>query len=491
MKPAIFLEAMGEIDGRFVEEAISSEDFALAPEPVPESAKAAFPPVSAGSVVWYSILMQTIRKPAIRVLAAVAVLALLLPLAWNLFQNSGQDPNLPVVIPPSDTTSSASHGGSQLTEPSIPTESSDPIEPTTESTWFVARPEELPLLRGMFANDGYAFEAYQAQNPEDLKTSNPWRSAAAITSLPVYKNLAFYSMAGETVLYSDEELGRRTAALAQSVGAEILELTFTKIPARKPAEPVLSYGVKAATTLGLIDLRGDGTGWFTFDEPLTLPEELFLVDEKDVAQSTFLVQETRAAYVYRYLTEHFPELYAELVEPVFSFGDWYEWNGESQRTYYAFESSEDPDLALLYYSFGQYEFTLTEDNRLIRIKTGPNPRAVEMIGDYPIISEAEARQKLKAMAFYTSLGAREMPDGRLVYEYLPDQVITDEQIGHVELMYRTSAIDAEFLPYYKYWMKIDLDGKGLEKSTTYATFYVPAVRGEYLENLPPQLVRFN
>jgi len=68
------------------------------------------------------------------------------------------------------------------------------------------------------------------------------------------------------------------------------------------------------------------------------------------------------------------------------------------------------------------------------------------------------------------------------------QLIGEEYIAHVELVYRTGR-DTVFMPYYKFLLEIPPTPFQQEHGLIgLGAYYVPAVRGEYLENPPSQLL---
>lgn len=101
------------------------------------------------------------------------------------------------------------------------------------------------------------------------------------------------------------------------------------------------------------------------------------------------------------------------------------------------------------------------------------------LGDYPVLSLAEARQQLEEGAYYCSTG---------------DTFPGLDQVAAVEIVYRGSQILA---PYYRFIVQVDtsqlspdiVSAMEQDGCKHYAAFYVAAVESEYLE--PAQWWQFN
>ena len=100
------------------------------------------------------------------------------------------------------------------------------------------------------------------------------------------------------------------------------------------------------------------------------------------------------------------------------------------------------------------------------------------VGDYPIITAEEAEALLKDGHFATSC----MP-------VTPDF----SKIAYVELVYRGGS-DTYFMPYYRFlvditgWSEYEEKLPGMHK---YGAYYVPAIDGEYITDMPAYEGTFN
>lgn len=90
------------------------------------------------------------------------------------------------------------------------------------------------------------------------------------------------------------------------------------------------------------------------------------------------------------------------------------------------------------------------------------------VGDYPIIDSQQAKELL-SKGNYITTAPYEMPG----LEY----------VEKVELGYRAGEREAYFMPYYRFYVELPEDERenGLK---TYGAYYVPAVDGAYISNMP-------
>lgn len=92
----------------------------------------------------------------------------------------------------------------------------------------------------------------------------------------------------------------------------------------------------------------------------------------------------------------------------------------------------------------------------------------EKVGDYPIISAEEAKALLLNGNYITTV---------------PEAMPGEAYIAGVELGYRAGTRDAYAMPYYRFY--VELPGMGQEDGVkTYGAYYVPAVEGRYLTDMP-------
>ena len=109
------------------------------------------------------------------------------------------------------------------------------------------------------------------------------------------------------------------------------------------------------------------------------------------------------------------------------------------------------------------------------------PDLSQKVGDYPIISVAEAKTLLKKGNYSTSS---------------PYQLPGMKHVKKVELVYLTDVFESYFMPYYKFYVELP-EEKGVTDSLrdtdmkTYGVYYVPAVESRYISNMPVYDGTFN
>ena len=126
------------------------------------------------------------------------------------------------------------------------------------------------------------------------------------------------------------------------------------------------------------------------------------------------------------------------------------------------------------YNFNRVEFCASEEGTmdLVRIY---RPDLSQKVGNYPIISTEEARSLLLNGNYITTV---------------PYEMPGEEYIAKVELVYRDGAYDQYYMPYYKFYVELPEEKRdhGLKD---FGAYYVPAVEGSYLTDMPTWDGSFN
>ncbi|GHU91200.1 hypothetical protein FACS1894202_12220 [Clostridia bacterium] len=318
---------------------------------------------------------------------------------------------------------------------------------------LTANPSDgLPTLTVNSEFNTMGFEGYLAYDVKELKNGNPWTENMKLTELPVFSNVGGLSA---------QEMLRRAGETAYILGLTVdtLYVSPTEEDIQREMEKageVNSYVPYRATAIcGTVEIRAEKDGQIRvfFGEAVEVPSPSSDADE---------------------LTEYLLEQYAYLTDleaPALDvFGD-YDIYGERRFSYSAFEGEGDKILG---YNFNRVRFSLNEEGKLWII----DRRVVDLsqkIGDYPIISAKEARKLLLEKRYVTSV---------------PYELTDAKNIAKVELMYRVGAQDKVFMPYYRFLVELPemRQDNGLRQ---YGAYYVPAVRDDFLENLPIYGGEFN
>lgn len=314
---------------------------------------------------------------------------------------------------------------------------------------------------------GMGFEGYLYHDISELKNENPWSESSQITALPVYKNGGFYDIthAGiPAIVLSEAEMRECLDSAASELNLEILSTTVLTEEDYTPyASSTAPIEIHAKTDNGELHVSTNGNIVYLLpDDGLALPEEYtFTYSGKTDAD---------AKKVLAYLSERYTDLLNFEEPKLLSYGD-YDIYGNFDRRYIVYDAAGDETQDILNYNFRYASFSPSETGKLYAIYLYDGLAAAEKIGDYPIITAAEATKRLISGQYQTSAPA-EFPG--------------EEFIGKVELVYRSGSSEEMLLPYYRFYVLLsdeyapDTDN-GLK---TYAAYYVPAITDEYIAGMP-------
>lgn len=227
--------------------------------------------------------------------------------------------------------------------------------------------------------------------------------------------------------------------------------------------------LRAATDRGELRAQADGTLVYLLpDGGLALP-----------AGYSFTVSGTTddaARETIAYLAERYSAL-LRMTAPVPVTGGDYNIYGKYRRTYAVYDAGETDAEGIANYNLCRASFVPTEDGRLGSIRIRNALAAAETLGDYPIVSADDARQRLRAGNYQTSV---------------PCALPEDADIAGVELVYRTGSREQLLLPYYRFYVRLpDTDMEYADGLQLYGAYYVPAIADAYLENMSVYDGRFN
>jgi len=378
---------------------------------------------------------------------------------------------------------------------------------------------DLPKLPVNTDPGTFGFEGYLAYDISELQNGNPWTENNDLTSMPVFANPHEYNGAGAPLNgLSAEELLAEAEKIAGLFDLEITSLYTEPSPgeiertiqrreaagwsAEQIRESMIPYRAIAECSGAQIEVEGDGYILLTLT-----PETFHLAKEigKLGAYEAFTVSfdyrhETVDGSMYSVglpLPDGYSFSYAntsyeqalEITQYLFSkYGAFtgittpgydvaadYTFSGDLTRTStFVFENSGSLTDRILNYNFRRLYFSATNSGNLGGISYY-NADLSQKIGDYPIITAEEARRLLLERHYITSV---------------PEALPGEEYIARVELIYRTGRHDTVFMPYYRFL--VEMPTEELENGLkTFGAFYVPAVRSEYLENMPVWDGRFN
>ncbi len=321
----------------------------------------------------------------------------------------------------------------------------------------------LPKITAELTTGDMGFEGYMAYSVDELENGNPWRGIPADTeALPVYENL-LYSEHADPVLYeTEEELRGAAETAAERLGMTVLSLevrTMGEIRGTEYTERPTGASAECEGDFGAATVYVSNAGMIRtqFSDPLPFGSE----EEKSAAMDIL------SAYLG----------YRDAV--IAESGDRNIY-GVRSRQYRVYEDSSDPVQKLLNYSIAVSRLYETDDGAgLGTVWKYPGIDVLKFLGDYPVIGEDEARAMLLNGEYLTTVPA----------DTLPDSGLTEDRIDRVELVYRTGPRDKYIEPYFRFLVRLregfprDLpeSAAGLKH---WGIYYVPAVRTEYLAEIP-------
>ena len=136
--------------------------------------------------------------------------------------------------------------------------------------------------------------------------------------------------------------------------------------------------------------------------------------------------------------------------------------GDCTRKFAVYDKGSSDVADIINYNMARVEFYI-EDGFLAGVRIIGRLDVIEEVGSYPLISVAEATEKLLA-GEYKSLSGN--------YD------IEEEQVEKVELVYSTGT-EAYLIPYYQFYVNDPYEGMR-EDVVHYKICLVPAVADEYI-----------
>ncbi|MBQ6867287.1 MAG: hypothetical protein IJO16_01265 [Clostridia bacterium] len=314
-----------------------------------------------------------------------------------------------------------------------------PISASTEATnayyEIPTTASDLPMLSIIDRHDSMGFEGFMAYDISEIVSNNPWREDIELETLPVFENTAEYNSHYE-IIGSDfpaEEFKKEVASRMKPDGAEI-------------------------------GYHYPWNVYINFDEPVSLPDEYVFEHHMsyDEAENTA-----------KYLLEQYSDLIA-FEEPTVDiyYGD-YNIYGQQSHDISFYEGKGDYVEDILAFNFNRVTFHQQDDGKLMSISVlAEDYFTMSKLGDYPIISLDEAKEKLK--------------NGQLITTVPRDFEFDLSKPLKCELIYRAGHLDEIYMPYYRFYVELEgFENKGSEFGLkNFGAFYVPAVEEKYIENMP-------
>lgn len=350
--------------------------------------------------------------------------------------------------------------------------------PQKDPSWSMA---DLPKLEVSGLSGDMGFEGYMAYSIDELTFDSGWDGKTVFETLPVYKNVNPTDGAG--VAAGDRDT---LEAVVRDVAARlgVTELTITdSTPTREELEKIDAEKAKN-TDFALTYVMGAGDGVTVtayghqqvkveFDQPAALPEGLYFADDAGYDQM---------AAAGEYLKDAYAALW-NMEDPVVDVrgGD---RNIYAEQSYRLHIYDGAGDAAERLFSHDLKSARLCPQDGGLWIVWLDNYDLSDKAGDYPTVTPDDARALLCDGNYITAV---------------PEEMPGEDYIARVELVYRTKRTAETFMPYYRFLVEIPSmsytpvehteDGTYPQSATlpemnTYGAYYVPAVEGEYLTEIP-------
>lgn len=334
----------------------------------------------------------------------------------------------------------------------------------------------LPILTldTEFSGD-MGFEGYMAWNIEDLTNANPWSEDMNLTHLPVIENKLTYNQMQQVVNPDFNLMESLLKEAAQNLGMDIENLPITN--------DVPDEETKKAITEKLTTGGGEvPEGYFDVSR-LFIEDEIYKV-EVDTTYTVCVDFKTPiklpAEYNFTHhatfdetyaVAEYLKEKYADFIgtkNPAINIsgGD---FNIDAQQSYAISFYKKDTDNVqnILNYHFNTVQFYCNDDGKLFLARKYYTDLG-KIVGDYPIINTKEALNLLQNGNYITTV---------------PQNFEGTEYVRKVELIYRTGTMEKLFMPYYRFYVELP-NMKRENGLNSYGAYYVPAVEGQYIKNMP-------
>jgi len=329
--------------------------------------------------------------------------------------------------------------------------------------------KELPqIVIPEYESGDAGFEGVMVYSAEELENGNPWREDVALYTLPVFRNVG-YDLFGAGVPLGENEtkMIAELESAAKELGLKILN-TKTETNATKTGTGTIipgdkAYSISAMTERGNLTIDANGSLLYELPGGSELPEGYHFTysDSSD--------SEAKAAMAY--LTKTYAS-FLNFDHPEIVLQGEYTFSGDYIRRYLVYDSGTDMTERILNYNFRTAQFAPDDNGDLMLIRMNDGLWLAEKLGDYPLISIAEAKEKLLDGQYQTSVPAA-MPGEKF--------------IAKVELVYRSGLREETLLPYYRFYVELqDTDGWRMSKTSglkTYGAYYVPAIQDDNISNL--------
>ena len=311
----------------------------------------------------------------------------------------------------------------------------------------------LPMLSiSENTSDGMGYEGYMAYDISELVNANPWNEESEISALPVYQNLLHYDENHNTSGADFDKMQEFILDVAGRLGLDPNNLTITDSVIME------AEGIK-------IEVDQTMTATIYFDPAISLPEEYNFTHYASYADTVAAAD---------YLKSEYGELIGMDNPQVNIHGGDYNIYSQQSFSIEFFDTANREIEQIINYNFNRVAF-YCDDNGELFLARVYQPNLSKKIGDYPIITSDQAKELL-LNGNYISTVPYEFPGA--------------EFIKKVELIYRTGGYEEYYMPYYRFYVELP-EAEHENGLKDYGAYYVPAVEGSYISNMPTWDGSFN
>lgn len=299
---------------------------------------------------------------------------------------------------------------------------------------------------------GFGYQAFEYFSPSDIVDGNPWEETCALTSLPVFQNPLSYDDEYKVSGYSLHNMKTELYTVA-----ERLNISQTKLHVLQYVTPY-DARVKADTDAYEITVAQNMETQISFKSPELLPEDL-----RSLSLDCYENNVKIAAYIRK--------TYADLIDmddPQLDVtGGDCDIYGQKEYMIRFYDKGETITQSIQNFNFGAITFYIWEGRvDTVRIQ---HTDLTKKIGDYPVISVAEAEKLLR--------------NGNYI-SFFPTELIKEKlNIVKCSLIYQTESDNQYFVPYYCFYVELDKETQA-NGASSYGICYVPAISSTYIESMP-------
>ncbi|WMJ22405.1 hypothetical protein RBG61_10450 [Paludicola sp. MB14-C6] len=300
-------------------------------------------------------------------------------------------------------------------------------------------------------------------------TDHPWKPSVQLTTMPVFKNKAKTDGSGVTTSgLTDEQLQQKIDVITKQLG--VLPKKYEQITCGGTDNGYKEddfFELTAICDNVKISVNRIGQISIAFLKPITLPYKV-----TPTQKYTRLDYECTIDFLYGQYKN-----ILNIKNPQYNFDNSnYNEDDKCLTSLEIYEGSDNLTQTILGYHFKTAHFSLNENGELSGIWITETDLS-EKLGDYPIVSEDEAKQIL-TQGNYKSWATNEPFSGDI------------SLIEHTELVYHNERFEENFMPLYRFYVKIP-EVKNENGLQAYNIYYVPAVEPRFMKNMPQPDMRFN